>query len=306
MMAWRMVSIREVARIHYGKALKAEDRVESGQVPVFGSSGELGYHNTALVTHPTLVVGRKGSVGEVTFAPNGGWPIDTVFYLELMNTDEFDLRYFYYALKRARLARWTITTSIPGLNRDDFYNTRFPLPPLSEQRRIADILDRADAIRGKRQKAIRFTDEFLRSTFLEMFGDPVTNPKGWDMRPLSEMAEVNTGNTPFRKRPDYYGSDIEWINALSPKGGTDPYFLYVELWLSKRLIQTASTDSMKGMVSKGRLSTIEVPSPPPEEQEVFGQFFRRFVGWRRTTEKTSEEAKYLFDSLVQRAFRGEL
>ena len=61
-----------------------------------------------------------------------------------------------------------------------------PLPPLHEQRRIAAILDKADAIRRKRQEALALTDEFLRSAFLEMFGDPVTNPKGWPVVKLEE------------------------------------------------------------------------------------------------------------------------
>ena len=59
-----------------------------------------------------------------------------------------------------------------------------PLPPLNEQKRIAAILDKADEIRRKRQQAIELADEFLRSVFLDMFGDPMTNPKGWDVKPL--------------------------------------------------------------------------------------------------------------------------
>ena len=57
-----------------------------------------------------------------------------------------------------------------------------PLPPLAEQKRIAAILDKADSIRRKRQQAIKLADDFLRSVFLDMFGDPVTNPKGWEVR----------------------------------------------------------------------------------------------------------------------------
>lgn len=62
-----------------------------------------------------------------------------------------------------------------------------PLPPLEEQRRIADILDAADALRRKRREALRLLDELQRATFLEMFGDPVTNPKGWPVVPLATL-----------------------------------------------------------------------------------------------------------------------
>src|SRR5690606_10427539 len=137
---------------------------------------------------------RKGSVGEVIWAPKGGWVIDTAFYLERKKRERIDLRYSYYALKKANLASRTITTSIPGLNRDDLYQTKIPLPPLEEQKRIAAILDKAEAIRRKRQQAIKLADDFLRSVFLEMFGDPVTNPKGWEVDLLkNQILSANNG-----------------------------------------------------------------------------------------------------------------
>ena len=72
----------------------------------------------------------------------------------------------------------------PNLSPKDLANMEIPFPPLVEQKRIAAILDKADAIRRKRQKAIQLADDFLRAVFLEMFGDPVTNPKGWEVRPI--------------------------------------------------------------------------------------------------------------------------
>jgi len=68
-------------------------------------------------------------------------------------------------------------------------NLQVPDMSLAEQRRIADILDKADAIRRKRKEAIALTEELLRSAFLEMFGDPVSNPKGWPVKPLGEVID---------------------------------------------------------------------------------------------------------------------
>ncbi len=76
---------------------------------------------------------------------------------------------------------------------------QIPLPPLEEQKRIAAILDKADEIRKKRQQAIELADQFLRSVFLDMFGDPVTNPKGWEVKSLDQMASVRSGVTKGRK-----------------------------------------------------------------------------------------------------------
>ncbi|MCK0536684.1 restriction endonuclease subunit S [Alcanivorax quisquiliarum] len=191
-MSWSTVRVQDIAVAHYGKALKKEHRDERGSYSVFGSSGQVGKHSERVVDFPTLIIGRKGSVGEVVWAPDGGWVIDTAFYLQLHDQEIIDLRYLFYALKRANLAEKTITTSIPGLNRDDLYSTRIPLPPLPEQKRIAAILDKADAIRRKRQQAIQLADDFLRAVFLDMFGDPVTNPKGWPRAALPDVAEKFT------------------------------------------------------------------------------------------------------------------
>jgi len=69
-----------------------------------------------------------------------------------------------------------------------------PLPPLPEQKRIAAILDKADAIRRKRQQAIQLADDFLRAVFLDMFGDPVINPKGWEVKPLGQISIFENGD----------------------------------------------------------------------------------------------------------------
>jgi type I restriction enzyme S subunit len=90
---------------------------------------------------------------------------------------------------------------------------KIPLPPLDEQKRIAAILDKADAIRRKRQQAINLTDDFLRSVFLDMFGDPVTNPKGWEIKDLKDIAKIQIGpfGTQLHKE-DYIENGIPLIN----------------------------------------------------------------------------------------------
>jgi type I restriction enzyme, S subunit len=103
--------------------------------------------------------------------------------------------------------------NLPRLSPKDIAATTVPLPPLPEQRRIADILDKADAIRKKRKQAIALTEQLLRSAFLEMFGDPVTNPKGWPVRPLGEVANIMGGGTPSRAQPDFFNGTIPWATA---------------------------------------------------------------------------------------------
>ena len=78
------------------------------------------------------------------------------------------------------------------VNRNEFLSTTIPLPPLAEQKRIAAILDAADALRAKRRETLAQLDTLLQSTFLDMFGDPVTNPKGWAFKELAELVKAGT------------------------------------------------------------------------------------------------------------------
>ena len=107
----------------------------------------------------------------------------------------------------------------------EVFKIQIPFPPLDEQKRIAGILDAADALRAKRREALAQLDSLLQSTFLDMFGDPVTNSMGWDTFALGAVGEVITGNTPSRKRPEYYGEDIEWIKSDNIN---DPSFVLTE------------------------------------------------------------------------------
>ncbi|WP_323963822.1 restriction endonuclease subunit S [Aeromonas hydrophila] len=134
----------------------------------------------------------------------------------------------------------------PNLSAKDLKSFKIPLPPFEEQKRIAAILDKADAIRQKRQQAIVLADDFLRSVFLDMFGDPVTNPKGWPQVEISSLCSdiVDCVNrtapsvdyqTPYKmvrttnvKNREINLSDVKfadkeiyesWIRRLKPKRG---------------------------------------------------------------------------------------
>ncbi len=120
------------------------------------------------------------------------------------DSDRVDRRFLFYAL-RTKVPEWLnkrVGGGQPNISNGIIKETLIPLPPLAEQRRIAEILDAADAIRRKRQQAIALTEQFLRSTFLDMFGDPVTNPKGWPRVPLGEISDVQGGLQVTTKRSD--------------------------------------------------------------------------------------------------------
>ncbi|MBT1120064.1 restriction endonuclease subunit S [Stutzerimonas nitrititolerans] len=118
----------------------------------------------------------------------------TEFHVIRPDTESLDSLYLFYLVwsEQFRFLGEKSMSGAAGQKRvgsDFLKGFEIPLPPLPEQKRIAAILDKADAIRRKRQQAIQLADDFLRAVFLDMFGDPVTNPKGWNVVELSTLVD---------------------------------------------------------------------------------------------------------------------
>jgi len=170
--------------------------------------------NIRMVKKGTVLFSFKLSIGKIGIAQRDIYTNEAIAALPIKDADRLCREYLIHALSRWDLGVATHRAVMGAtLNKQKLLGLRIPLPPLAEQKRIAAILDKADAIRRKRQQAIQLADEFLRAVFLDMFGDPVTNPKGWNVRPLKELSTVTTGNTPSRKEPKFYGDHIEWIKS---------------------------------------------------------------------------------------------
>ena len=136
---WAQVALGRILPLKYGKGLVEKNRIQTGDFPVFGSAGLVGFHDQPLIQGPALIVGRKGTVGAVHFSPASCWPIDTTYFVE--STPSTDLRFFSYLLKATDLAGMDRSTAIPGLNRNDYNEIEIPLPPLPEQRRIVAAIE---------------------------------------------------------------------------------------------------------------------------------------------------------------------
>ena len=159
---WEVRPFRYVCRLAYGESLASEAR-EDGDIPVFGSNGIVGQHDTPNTLAPAIVVGRKGSHGEVNFSEVEAFAIDTTYFIDARYATT-DLRWLYYVLLRADLADVSKDSAIPGLSRDDAYAKALPLPPLDEQRAIAAYLDREteriDALVAKKRLLIERLEEY--------------------------------------------------------------------------------------------------------------------------------------------------
>ncbi len=205
------VELGEVCDFTYGDGLKEEKR-RNGKIPVYGSNGIVGWHNQAITAGPTIIVGRKGSIGEVNWSNKPCFPIDTTYYIEKTKIP-CDLRWLYYALLKLDLTRLNKSAAVPGLNRDDAYEQRIIFPSTIDQKKVADCLDQTNRLCHLRRYAIEMSESFLPAMFIEIFGDPETNPKRWPSERLGDVAKTTSGGTPDRKKGSYYGGDIPWVKS---------------------------------------------------------------------------------------------
>jgi len=218
---WKETKLGEFAFFNYGKGLPKRKRNSTGDVPVFGSNGITGYHNEPLL-EKGIIIGRKGSIGEVEYCEGPFWPIDTTFYIE--DSPERDIRFTYYLLKSLPLQNMNSDSAVPGLNRTAAHNLTIKVPPLEDQKRIAHILGTLDDKIELNQRMNATLEGIARAVFQSWFVDfdpvrakmagepyPLPDedmalfpdelveselgliPKGWEVCALSDIANFLNG-----------------------------------------------------------------------------------------------------------------
>jgi type I restriction enzyme S subunit len=134
-----LVRAKELFILEYGKPLAENQRIK-GEYPVMGSNGITGYHNQFLIKGPSIIVGRKGSAGKVTYVKTNSYPIDTTFYV--VNKSDYPLKYIYYLLLVLPLKALSKSMGVPGLNRNDAHALKVPLVDRKNIHKKIEYLDK--------------------------------------------------------------------------------------------------------------------------------------------------------------------
>ncbi|CCJ36022.1 type I restriction enzyme, S subunit [Methanoculleus bourgensis MS2] len=376
---WESRALGEVADITMGQSPPGSsyNQISDG-CPFLQGNAEFGVESPApsyWTTEPRKMA-RKGSVLFSVRAPIGAVNIANTDYcigrgLSSVSLHRGDNKYLYYLLRylKPSIEQKGTGSTFKSITKTTLEDLVVPLPPLDTQRKIVAILDKAEATQRLRAEADALTQELQRSAFLEIFGNPVKNEKGWIKKPLREFGEIITGNTPPRERAEYYGNHIEWIksdnintpftyltrseemlskqgadvgriapkgsvlitciagsiscigntaiadrevafnqqiNAIVPNKSVNPVFLYHLFRNSQGYIQKFSTHSMKGMISKGVLSSIPLILPPVEIQNSFASIAQQIEEIRNQQHESTYEVSSLLNALMSKAFIGEL
>ncbi|MEZ8302923.1 restriction endonuclease subunit S [Vibrio splendidus] len=388
-MSWPVVKFRDIAKVVTGATPKKKDELYDGEVP-FVTPGDLGLVSSIsnasrtltqegadsirpVPTGSVMVCCIGATIGKVGIAEKTVATNQQINSLIIDESKAFPKYVFYFCLTlKHKLMAASSSTTMPIVNKTSFSEFEIPLPPLAEQKRIAAILDKADAIRQKRKQAIDLADEFLRSVFLDMFGDPVTNTKGWEVHALGKLCEdlflgltskvdyvdddsgyplvrakdINTGELKF--------DDVKFIsesqhkkltkNHLTKKGDllvsksgtlgtcaivrTDREFSTYESIFTVRpidgllnvnyLIHLLQNNSFKAKLIGNKVGgtvahlnlkmfrDFELGVPTFSQQEAFSKKIEKVEMKLSRYRESLKKSEYLFNSLSQKAFSGEL
>lgn len=322
-----------------------------------------------------LVSTVRPNLNGVALVPHelDGATASTGFCVLRANPKKLEPRYLYYWVTSPNfVADMTMKASgqsYPAVSDRIVNESRIPLPPLPEQKRIARILDKADAIRRKRAQSLQLTDQFLQSLFLDMFGDPVTNPKGWREKHLGDLLDCLTSGS--RGWAKYYApqgdlflriqnvgqnalllDDLTYVNApdsaeakrtkvepgdillsitadlgrtaVVPDGigiahinqhlalmrTKDVVPLYLSAFLAseggQRQFRTLNRNGVKAGLNFDDIRSLIVLVPDKPIQKRYAAMYKRHAVMKSKLRGGVQESESLINSLVQRAFRGEL
>jgi len=209
---WEIKKLGDVLKLEYGKPLSENKRIPHGRYPIYGANGVKGRTNEYYRDKKTLIVGRKGSAGEINLTEEKFWPLDVTYFVTY-EVDKYDLMFLYHLLNLLELNKLAKGVK-PGINRNEVYNIIAHFPPLSEQKSIVSILDSAFATIAKAKANVEQSLKNVQA-LLQSYLQGVFEKKGLDgeERTLNEISEnLDSKRVPITKNVrnegtiPYYGA----------------------------------------------------------------------------------------------------
>ena len=224
--------LKDLVNIKYGKNQK-NVKNPRGKYPILGTGGIMDYADDFLYDKPSVLIGRKGSIGKVKYIEEPFWTIDTLFYT-IVNENLVIPKYLYYKLSQIDFNYYNEGTTIPSLRTETLYKIDIDLPKKNIQKKVVNLLNTIDEKIENNQKIIANLEKLSQTLFKHWFvdfefpdknGNPYKSsdgemvdselgeiPKGWRVETLEKLGSIVGGGTPSKKNKEYYTNNgIPWI-----------------------------------------------------------------------------------------------
>ena len=209
---WEETKLKEVLTLEYGKPLLKDKRDNNGKYPVYGANGIISKTNQSYYNKKTIIIGRKGSAGEVNLTEEKFWPLDVTYFVTF-NEHKHNLLFLYYLLHSLDLPKLARGVK-PGINRNEVYEIKIPLPPLFEQQRIVATLDLVfitiNKIKTNTERNLKNARELFESYLQSVFEN---RHDKWEERSLEQIIQKTETVDPTKKPNDkFVYLDVSSVN----------------------------------------------------------------------------------------------
>ena len=214
---WEIKKIKDICYKESSNIAQNKIVELDGDYPVYGASGFI--QNVDFYQRDTNYIGvvKDGSgVGRVNIYPAFSSLLGTLQYI--LPKNGFHINYVAYALKSLNLSKYASGAAIPHIYFKDYGEEVIPVPPPPVQEQIVSELDLLSGIIEKKREQLKELDTLAQSIFYDMFGDPITNEKGWEVKKLGEVADIVGGSTPKTNIKEYWNGDNYWVTPAELHG----------------------------------------------------------------------------------------
>lgn len=211
---WTYKKLGEVCEIYQPKTLSTDQLIDNGKYLVYGANGIIGRYNE--YNHQfseVLLTCRGATCGTINVSEPYSWINGNAMVIH-RKSDIISFEYLSYVMRSLDYSLIITGAAQPQITRQKLAPTLIPIPPMEEQERIVAELDLLQSVIDKKKAQLDEYDKLAKSIFYDMFGDPIDNPKKWEVKKLGDEFDVSSGGTPSTKNPEYWdGGDISWIGS---------------------------------------------------------------------------------------------
>lgn len=348
------VKLTDICRPKQWKTISGDEISSEGKYPVYGANGKMGFFHEYNHIDETLLIGCRGTCGTLHITEKFSYTNGNAMALDNLDK-KANIKFLYYFFSKRGFNDVVSGGVQKQITIQNLQRIEIPLPNLATQQRIAAILDQADAIIQNNRAIVQKYDALTQSLFLDMFGDPVKNEKGWEKKEFSKVAiNENSKRIPVKQSDrderegeyPYYGAtgiidtiddykfDGEYLliaedgkNLLFRKKN-NAFMAYGKFWVNNHahILSCNNICNLKYLefflnsidlspfisgidqikLNKASLDRIPVIVPPIELQNQFAERVAVIEAQKQQAQLELAKSEELFQSLLQRAFNGEL
>ena len=338
-MKYNEYSLADLVTIKYGKNQK-KVLSDNGEIPIYGTGGLMGYATESLYDRPSVLIGRKGTIGKVKYVDHPFWTVDTLFYT-IVNTDVVLPKYLYYVMSLIDLNNYNEGTSIPSLRTETLNRLIFSIPSLEEQEKVLSCIRPIDDKIALNDRINNNLKQQAQAIYQQMF---ITNRNpNWENGLLSDLVAVRYGKDHKKLEDGVYpvygsGGIMRYVekplytgeSVLIPRKGTLNNVMYVNgaFWsvdtmfytemlrsnvakfvyhfVKSKDLASMNAGSAVPSMTTNILNAIQLYIPDNKTLSTFEEIVSPMYSQMQENEKQSKKLADLRDTLLPRLVSGEL